>query len=161
MLITKYFDASEQWKNYSKGSFRFGTLRSYSSGEDGDGDRFSDQTEGKAETHFGVAGDSISNLELGNTSIREFVTFAPAPPGTPLHDLWKEHSVPISYRSHFDSNVFCASIGPYDPDHHRAMRFGVEDSSEPYRGNPELTGWAEINVDKFLQAIHRWVRKNS
>ncbi|WP_370045442.1 MULTISPECIES: hypothetical protein [Salipiger] len=161
MIITKYFDAESQLKNYNKGSFRLGTLIGYASHEEGEGDRFSDNTEGTAETHFGAAGETIEDLKIGSASFQKITSFPPAPPGSPLYDLWKENSTLISYRSRLDSNVFCASIGPYDLKHHRAMRYGVEDADEPYRGNPELTGWVEIDVAKFISALKRWVQKNS
>lgn len=161
VIITKYFNAKDDQRYYNTGSFRLGTLISYGSGEDGDGDRFSDCTEGKATTHFGGAGDKTDNLEIAGGSIESLVSIPPAPPGTPLYDLWKEQSVLISYQSRFDANVFCASLGTYDPDHHRVMRFGVDDPDRSYTGNPELTGWAEIDVGKFIRALGRWVMNNS
>ncbi|MDZ4395943.1 hypothetical protein [Cypionkella sp.] len=161
MIITKYFNAEKDQKFYNMGSFRLGTLISYGSGEEGCGDRFSDVCEGKAKTDYGQAGDKIDNLIIGGASIGSLVSVPPAPPGTPLYDLWKEKPAAISYQSRFDANVFCASLGPYSPAQHRVMRFGHDDPDEPYQGCPSLTGWAEIDVGKFIRALTRWVMKVS
>ncbi|UWR23581.1 hypothetical protein [Sulfitobacter sp. S190] len=160
-IITKYFNAETQWKNYDSGSFRFGTLRGYASGEDGDGERFSDDSEGTITTHYGKAGDEIKHLEIGGLSIGNLRSIPPAPEGTPLYELWKEMAVPIAYNQKFDANIFCASLGPYSVAHHRIMRYGSNELKVPYKGNEELTGWAEINVAKFVRATRAWVMKNS
>lgn len=161
MIITKYFNAEKDQKFYNLGAFRLGTLISYGSGEEGSGDRFSDCCEGKSKTRYGQAGDRIDNLEIGGISIESAVSIPPAPPGTPKYDLWMKNSSLISYTWRFDANVFCASLGPYSPDQHHIMRFGHDDADEPYKGSPALTGWAEIDVEKFITALGRWVMQHS
>lgn len=160
-IITKYFDAEEQWENYASGSFRFGTLRGYASGEGGDGERFSDESEGTIITHFGKPGDETKHLKIGGVTIDQFSSIPPAPEGTPLYEIWKQTPSLITYNQKIDANIFCASLGPYNAAHHRIMRYGSNELEVPYKGDFKLTGWAEIDLDKFVRATRAWVMKNS
>jgi hypothetical protein len=47
-------------------------------------------------------------------------------------------------------DVFCASIGPYDAGHHSIMKNG----DDTYDGNPELTNYCEIELDRFRFALN-------
>lgn len=160
-VLVKYFNADCDWDFYEKGSFRLGTLTEYAKNEM-QGERFSDTSEGTYDANYGRGACEAENLDLGGIRIKKLVSFNPGTPGTSLHKLYEElKPVAIHMKHRFNCNVFCASAGTYSLEHHAKMREQTESGAETYLGNVDLTGWAEIDMRKFVLALGAWARANS
>lgn len=143
VIVTKYFNAEKNWAHYEAGSFKIGTLEEYRKSESGLA-RMSDKGEGVAELGFGSGGGKIHRMELPNGNLIENCTF-------------ENVGTAVVVASSFNEHVFCCSIGKYSKKHHDAIRYGEKfpDGTE-YLGNEDLDAYAEIRLDKFLQAIRFW-----
>ncbi len=147
-FITKYFPA-DTLQFIEGGSFKFGTLQEYSSGEKASlGARMRDFTEGKREIKIAMpdTGD-IGRIEVPGLIFEDnYVDLASCPP--------RGRRYAFDYTIATNEWVFCSSIGPYDRDHHHSMRSGLNDSQTGlYPGNSDLTHWVVLDVALFSNAI--------
>ena len=160
MRIVKYFNPNENWRHYSAGSFKFGTLKGYRENEL-KGDRFSDSGEGTITRTYGNGEGRINDLSIGNIKIDELVLFSPGQAGSQKQKIFNENSTGLTVTHRFNCNVFCATFGSYDRDHHLKMLNGHLGRECCYLGNPALTSFAEIDLSKFLSAIRLWVVRDT
>lgn len=147
MIITKYFPEAN-WEDYCKGSFKIGTLQNYR-GTEGQNcptpARMTDVFEGVSLTGYGKDKAYLSSHRAGDGSVWHNASFS-------------GHGFPLIEGYEFNEYVFCASVGRYDRSHHKMMVHGYDygDGSN-YRGNIELTAYAEIDLRKFKKALRHWL----
>jgi hypothetical protein len=119
-VMVKYFKEGDK-HYYEEGKLRFGSLEDYRSREDAElAARFTDSREG-------ITQANISRLRG---------------PGLSMHRSFVATVV--------DANVFCASKGPYDAEHHERMKNGDGN----YSGNSELTNYCVIDLARFRYALN-------
>lgn len=118
---------------FRKGSFKFGTLVEYRSGEFF---RFSDAFEGLHSQNVDFSSDGyVASARLGKAV--EFIDcFAP--------------KATVSFKSEINEHVFCATHGAYSREHHLEM----------VRRNPDLTHFIEMNIFDFTDAVEKEIAKH-
>ena len=131
------------------GSFWFGALRKYRGEETSVSDevRFSDQSDG-------VLVQSV-NLQCQGGTFEL--------PGFEMN-VAESGYINVNtcfFKETIDAYVFCASKGPYDPEHHEKILHGARyKNTERYSGNPSLTHYLEIDCLEILTAIDRLHKLN-
>lgn len=147
-FVTKYF-SEDSLQYIESGSFKFGTLQEYSSCENAIiGTRMGDFTEGKHEIKVKMPSTgNIGRIEVPGLIFEDnFVDLESCSP--------RGRQYAFEYTIATNDWIFCSSIGPYDRDHHRSMRFGLNDNQTgTYLGNPDLTHWVVLDVALFLNAV--------
>jgi len=134
-VITKFFK-SEDLKYYEKGNFRIGTLQYYRKAEN------VLEMGARHDQNEGVEKNIISGIILPNSTSQYY---------RGIH-IVKSSVVFDKCVSHkeADAHIFCASKGSYSKDQHKVMMFGDE---HRYKGDKRLTHYAEINLEKFIDAL--------
>lgn len=142
--ITKFFEA-DMLENYQNGSFWFGTLKRYRMIEKKEADvvvepRFSDRREGMVEHAHIFKTGHVKSVKIGGMNF--------------TNCYFEGFDTDIMVTHEFNDFVFCASWGAYSRQQHINIKDGaMSESGTPYKGNPKLTHFAEIDLIDFLDAV--------
>lgn len=134
--ITKY--VNQEYFNATKnGHLKFGTLDEYRNQENGYENRFTDNAEGISELNVPCKGNTRNlSFVLGGWGVQNVSVI-----GNPN----RNHMI-ASIINIIDANVFCASVGKYNPNHHRIIKG---------KGNNTLTHYVSFELSKFIYACER------
>jgi len=143
-LITKFF-AADQLKNYGKGSFKIGTLSEYRNSESSSA-RMADTGEGITERR-----SPLSSGIMKSYRTLDGLVFS--------GNIWENCGSGFVASSVINEYIFCATFGDYSKDTHKKLLYGCQLSEGHwYSGNPDLTHFAVINVEKFILALRLWIK---
>lgn len=151
-IFTKFFD-EDTLEHIQAGSIKFGSLVGYNGEENietGEKVRMTDHTESGLEQHLYADPTEPFNFKGGGLELVNSQLFLSG--GGPM----------LSGQLTMNKYVFCASEGPYDPIHHHQMLYGSPiPSRHPYRGNSDLTHYAEFDLHAFVEAVEEQLRSRS
>lgn len=138
--IVKYFNKNHI-SDIRNGRFRLGTTITYCADE-------TQQTKAAGVLSDDTEGAVFLDFKLSSSPVIFF--------NTPIIFAARSNppNINVKFRMHCNDHIFCASLGEYDPLHHRSMIDGVKiDNKFSYLPNPDYTMFCEIDLKRFVRAM--------